>query len=118
MSLSLPGYQLMSPMAKIPGRLDSKVAVSTRMYSPSFIAMPQSATGPSFMVSPKNGSSASQAMLKLEPSLRFTIARARADASVNKMMALASALAFQRRNLTEHEVDPALGRQRHHLVDA
>ena len=44
------------------------------MYSPSFIAMPQSATGPSFMVNPKNGSSASQAISKVEPSLRFTMA--------------------------------------------
>ena len=38
--------------------------------------MPQSATGPSFMVSPKNGSSASQAISKFEPSLRLTIALA------------------------------------------
>jgi hypothetical protein len=29
MSLSLPGYQLMSPMAKMPGVLVSKAAVST-----------------------------------------------------------------------------------------
>src|SRR5215510_14943926 len=59
MSLSLPGYQLMSPIAKMPGTLDSNAAVSTTIYSPSFISMPQSATGPSFMVNPKNGSCAS-----------------------------------------------------------
>src|ERR1700747_903042 len=74
MSLSLPGYQLMSPIAKIPGTLDSNAAVSTTIYSPSFISMPQSATGPSFMVNPKNGSSASQAISQFEPSLRFTLA--------------------------------------------
>src|SRR5215510_5814312 len=76
MSLSLPGYQLMSPIAKMPDTLDSNAAVSTTIYSPSFISMPQSATGPSFMVKPKNGSRASQAISKFEPSLRFTIALA------------------------------------------
>ena len=32
-SLSLPGYQLMSPIAKTPGTLVSKLAVSTGMSS-------------------------------------------------------------------------------------
>src|SRR6266478_7488524 len=45
--------------------------MSNRMYSPSFIAKHQSSTGLSFMVRPKNGSSASQAISKLVPSLRF-----------------------------------------------
>ena len=66
----------MSPMAKMPGTLVSNDAVSTGISSPPFSSMPQSATGPSFMVSPKNGSSASHAMWKSEPSLVFTIALA------------------------------------------
>ncbi len=69
--------------------------------------MPQFDTGPSFMVSPKNGSSASQAISKFEPSLRLTIALD--DLAV---------LALQRGHLAEHEVDLPLADQRHHLVDA
>ena len=69
--------------------------------------MPQLATGPSFMVRPKNGRMASQAISKFEPSLRLTIA-----------LAMLAVLALQRRDLTEHEVDLAFADQRHHLVDA
>ena len=69
--------------------------------------MPQLATGPSFMVSPKNGRIASQAISKFEPSLRLTIALL--DLSVG---------AFERGHLTEHEIDLSLADQRHHLVDA
>src|SRR4029079_15297060 len=73
-SLSLPGYQLMSPIAKIPGTLVSKAEVSTGMSSLFLSSKPQLATGPSFMVSPKNGSSASYASSCIEPSLPLTTA--------------------------------------------
>jgi len=55
------------------------------------------------MVNPKNGSSASQAISKLDPSLRLTRAFASRPPS---------------RYLTEHEIDLSLADQRHHLVDA
>ena len=57
----------------MPGTLVSNADVSTgtRLFSS---AMPQFATGPSFMVSPKNGSMASQAMWKVEPSPPLTLA--------------------------------------------
>ena len=45
-----------------------------RDQRPRCSSRPQFATGPSFMVSPKNGSMASQAMWKVEPSLRLTLA--------------------------------------------
>src|SRR5690606_6501742 len=49
-SVSLPGYQLMSPMAKMPFSLVSNFSVSTRIrFSLRF--RPHCATGPSFMVS-------------------------------------------------------------------
>ena len=52
------GNPITSPAAKMPGTLVSKAEVSTgtRLFSS---ATPQFATGPSFMVSPKNGSMAS-----------------------------------------------------------
>jgi hypothetical protein len=88
MSFNFPGYQLMSPIAKMPGTLVSNDAVSTGISSPSFNSMPQFATGPSFIVKPKNGSSASQAISKFEPSLVLTIA-------VRDL----AAVAFERRHL-------------------
>src|SRR6266511_2104868 len=112
MSLSLPGYQLMSPIAKMPGTLYSNAAVSTRMYSPSFIAIPQSATGPSFMVKPKNGSSASQAISKFEPSLRFTMALAiRPPSPASAAARDNEALAAQRHKLPDGAVNrsPLIG---------
>src|SRR5262249_14878984 len=74
MSFNFPGYQLLSPIAKMPGTLVSNAAVSTGISSPSFNSMPQSAPGPAVIVRPKNGSSTSQAISKLEPSLVLTIA--------------------------------------------
>ena len=59
------------------------------------------------MVSPKNGSSASQAISKFEPSLRFTIALAIRPPSPSSA-----------EHLTQHEIDLTLADQRHHLVDA
>ena len=54
-SFSLPGYQLISPMAKMPGSEVSNFSVSTAIRFSSRLS-PQSAIGPSFIVSPKNGS--------------------------------------------------------------
>ncbi len=96
----------MSPIAKMPGSLVSNVAVSTGITS-SLSLSPQFATGPSFMVSPKNGSMASQAMWKVEPSLRLTLAAVSWPSSPSSAG-----------HLAEHEVDLALADQRHHLVDA
>ena len=69
--------------------------------------MPQLATGPSFMVSPKNGRIASQAISKFEPSLRFTIA-----------LLTCPSLPSSARDLAEHEVDLSFADELHHLVDA
>src|SRR6202021_2039815 len=54
----------MSPIAKIPGTLVSKAEVSTgtRLFSS---AMPQFATGPSFMVRPKNGNRVSHVIFEI-----------------------------------------------------
>src|SRR6476620_8979604 len=89
----------MSPIAKMPCVLVSKLSVLTGINSLFFSSKPQFATGPSFMVSPKNGSIASQAISNEEPSLVFTNALLRC-------------------HLAEHEVDLALADERHHLVDA
>ena len=61
------------PIAKMPGTLVSKAAVSTgtRLFSS---AMPQFATGPSFMVRPKNGSIVSHASFEMVLSLPLTVA--------------------------------------------
>jgi hypothetical protein len=52
-SLSLPGYQLMSPMAKIPGVEVWNFSVSTLICLPSSRSSDQSAMGPSSMLRPK-----------------------------------------------------------------
>ena len=74
MSFSFPGYQLISPMAKMPGTLVSKLSVSTGISSLFLSSNPQLATGPSFMVRPKNGSITSQATSTMAPSFFLTIA--------------------------------------------
>ena len=97
----------MSPIAKIPGSLDLEARgldldqfIVLELQSPV-------ATGPSFMVNPKNGSSASQAISKIEPSLLLTTA-----------LASWPSVPFERSHLSEHEIDFPLAHQRHHLVDA
>ena len=97
----------MSPMAKMPGTLVSNVAVSTGTRL--FVAgrCPSSATGPSFMVRPKNGSMASQAIFET-----------RVVVALDDGACEPAALAFQRRHLADHQVHLAGGDQRAHLFDA
>ena len=65
------------------------------------------ATGPSFMVSPKNGSMASQAMWKVEPSLPLTFAAVSWPSAPSRPVTWPST----------KSILPSLD-QRHHLVDA
>ena len=64
----------LAPIAKMPGLLVSKFSVLTGISSLFLSSRPQLATGPSFMVRPKNGNSASQASSCIEPSLPLTTA--------------------------------------------
>src|SRR4051794_4979920 len=71
--LQLAGIGVYVTDRKNPGhaRFESRRLHGTRLFSR---AMPQFATGPSFIVSPKNGSIVSQATFEMLLSVAFTVA--------------------------------------------